>query len=47
MIYYTGYAKFFDEDYSEECDDVSWSTWIYVCRFSCQTFPIRPGCQVR
>ncbi|OGM49583.1 hypothetical protein ABOM_001752 [Aspergillus bombycis] len=29
MIYYTGYAKFFAEDLSSECDDVSWSTWIY------------------
>lgn len=29
-IYYTGYAKFFSEDYSDECDKVSWSLWIYV-----------------
>ncbi|KAL6229677.1 SGNH hydrolase-type esterase domain-containing protein [Aspergillus navahoensis] len=29
MIYYTGYAKFFDEELSPECDNVSWSTWIY------------------
>ncbi|KAJ5475502.1 hypothetical protein N7539_007789 [Penicillium diatomitis] len=29
MIYYTGYAKFFAEDMSSDCDNVSWSTWIY------------------
>nr|UMZ45336.1 hypothetical protein [Paramyrothecium sp.] len=28
-IYYTGYAKFFNEEYSSECDSVSWSTWVY------------------
>ncbi|KAF2429956.1 hypothetical protein EJ08DRAFT_589813 [Tothia fuscella] len=33
MIYYTGYAKFFAEDMSPECDRVSWSTWIYVHQF--------------
>lgn len=30
MIYWTGYAKFFNEDYTADCDSVSWSTWIYV-----------------
>ncbi len=25
------YGKFFAEDMSEDCDKVSWSTWIYVC----------------
>ncbi|KAJ8208859.1 hypothetical protein LV159_008597 [Aspergillus fumigatus] len=29
MIYYTGYAKFFAEDLSSACDNVSWSTWVY------------------
>ncbi|KAM0691538.1 hypothetical protein Q7P36_007737, partial [Cladosporium allicinum] len=28
-IYYTGYAKFFAEDLSSDCDDVSWATWSY------------------
>ncbi|KAL5359299.1 Spherulation-specific family 4-domain-containing protein [Aspergillus floccosus] len=28
MIYYTGYAKFFAEDLSSECDSVSWTTWL-------------------
>lgn len=28
-IYYTGYAKFFAEDLSHDCDKVSWSTYIY------------------
>ncbi|PGH17920.1 hypothetical protein AJ79_00819 [Helicocarpus griseus UAMH5409] len=28
-IYFTGYGKFFGEKMSPECDDVSWSTWIY------------------
>ncbi|KAI2733367.1 CAZyme family GH135 [Penicillium roqueforti] len=27
MIYYTGYAKFFAEDLTSACDDVSWSIW--------------------
>ncbi|OQD78925.1 hypothetical protein PENANT_c071G04858 [Penicillium antarcticum] len=27
MIYYTGYAKFFAEDLSSECDKVTWSMW--------------------
>ena len=30
MIYYTGYAKFFSEDYTSECDKVSWSIWDFV-----------------
>ncbi|KAI1370819.1 hypothetical protein F4677DRAFT_464907 [Hypoxylon crocopeplum] len=29
MIYYTGYGKFFNEDYTGDCSTVSWSTWIY------------------
>ncbi|XMA20860.1 hypothetical protein WAI453_013651 [Rhynchosporium graminicola] len=29
MIYYTGYAKFWAEDLTTECDSVTWSTWIY------------------
>ncbi|KND93383.1 Lipase 1 [Tolypocladium ophioglossoides CBS 100239] len=29
MIYYTGYAKFFDTRLGPECDKVSWATWIY------------------
>lgn len=30
MIYFTGYAKFFGTDMSDDCDDVSWSTWAHV-----------------
>ncbi|KAL2859377.1 SGNH hydrolase-type esterase domain-containing protein [Aspergillus pseudodeflectus] len=29
MIYYTGYAKFFDEELSPECDNVSWAVWYF------------------
>ncbi|KAK2882542.1 hypothetical protein FQN49_000227 [Arthroderma sp. PD_2] len=29
MIYFTGYGKFFGEELTHECDEVSWSTWIY------------------
>ncbi|EKJ76429.1 hypothetical protein FPSE_03428 [Fusarium pseudograminearum CS3096] len=28
-IYVTGYAKFFSEDLSDECDKVTWTTWLY------------------
>ncbi|KAF5660854.1 integrin alpha n-terminal [Fusarium heterosporum] len=28
-IYVTGYAKFFAEDMTSECDKVTWTTWIY------------------
>ncbi|GKU19782.1 unnamed protein product [Fusarium langsethiae] len=28
-IYVTGYAKFFDEDMTTECDKVTWTTWLY------------------
>ncbi|UPK92244.1 hypothetical protein LCI18_003179 [Fusarium solani-melongenae] len=28
-IYVTGYAKFFAEDMTMECDKVTWTTWIY------------------
>ncbi|KAL9572343.1 hypothetical protein ACKAV7_003544 [Fusarium commune] len=28
-IYVTGYAKFFAEDLSPDCDKVTWTTWIY------------------
>ncbi|KAF4436965.1 integrin alpha n-terminal [Fusarium austroafricanum] len=28
-IYVTGYAKFFAEDMTDECDKVTWTTWIY------------------
>ncbi|KAF6833212.1 hypothetical protein CPLU01_05731 [Colletotrichum plurivorum] len=28
MVYMTGYAKFFAEDLSPSCEDVTWSTWI-------------------
>ncbi|KAK2811108.1 hypothetical protein FQN50_002444 [Emmonsiellopsis sp. PD_5] len=28
-IYMTGYGKFFGEELSPECNDVSWSTWLY------------------
>ncbi|KAF5635566.1 integrin alpha n-terminal [Fusarium sp. NRRL 25303] len=28
-IYVTGYAKFFAEDLSADCDKVTWTTWIY------------------
>ncbi|RTE68596.1 hypothetical protein BHE90_017027, partial [Fusarium euwallaceae] len=28
-IYVTGYAKFFAEDMTTECDKVTWTTWIY------------------
>ncbi|KAK2783961.1 hypothetical protein FQN53_008882 [Emmonsiellopsis sp. PD_33] len=28
-IYMTGYGKFFGEELSPDCDDVSWSTWFY------------------
>jgi hypothetical protein len=30
VIYFTGYGKFFDEEYTNECSTVSWSTWISV-----------------
>ncbi|KAK9559986.1 hypothetical protein V6Z77_005620 [Aspergillus fumigatus] len=33
MIYYTGYAKFFAEDLSSACDNVSWSTWKITSLF--------------
>ncbi|KAK2761656.1 hypothetical protein FQN54_001484 [Arachnomyces sp. PD_36] len=29
IVYFTGYGKFFGEDLTLECDQVSWSTWIY------------------
>ncbi|KAK3940427.1 SGNH hydrolase-type esterase domain-containing protein [Diplogelasinospora grovesii] len=29
-IYWTGYAKFFAEDLSSDCDSVTWTTWIHV-----------------
>ncbi|KAJ4007802.1 hypothetical protein NW766_009607 [Fusarium irregulare] len=28
-VYVTGYAKFFSEDLTAECDKVTWTTWIY------------------
>ncbi|KAK2669954.1 SGNH hydrolase superfamily [Fusarium oxysporum f. sp. vasinfectum] len=28
-IYVTGYAKFFSEDLSDDCDKVTWTTWLY------------------
>ncbi|KAL4891313.1 fibronectin type III domain protein [Aspergillus ambiguus] len=29
IIYYTGYAKFWGEDLSSDCDSVTWSIWKY------------------
>lgn len=40
MIYFTGYAKFFDEDYTSDCDNVSWSTWLYVSAWITQKINI-------
>ncbi|KAM0433675.1 hypothetical protein ACHAQK_009109 [Fusarium lateritium] len=28
-VYVTGYGKFFSEDLSDDCDKVTWTTWIY------------------
>lgn len=29
MLYYTGYAKFFSETITLECNNVTWTTWLY------------------
>ncbi|KAK4452713.1 carbohydrate esterase family 3 protein [Podospora aff. communis PSN243] len=29
MLYYTGYAKFFSETYTDECNKVSWTTFLF------------------
>lgn len=31
-LYYTGYAKFFN-DGTTECDKVSWSSWLFMSNF--------------